>query len=214
MKMRVMSQSLRKGTRQHLRAAFRCACAGVILVLFTLAVQGGAGCRRETNPPQESETQKIPKAGHARLVFPEKVQVEDASVNRFVADVMSLCAQGDYDAFRLRWSAREEPPPRHEFTRGWDALEEIEVLALQKAAFERDKKASSNEPETIYVLLAEVRLDPQQPAARENSRRSIVLMMVREFEEWRLAKAPGPMRDWIKNQAGYTEEGEAAGEGN
>ena len=36
-----------------------------------------------------------------------------------IAEVIETCASGDYEAFRLLWSARDDPFPRDQFHRAW-----------------------------------------------------------------------------------------------
>ncbi len=56
--------------------------------------------------------------------------------------------------------------------------------------------------ETVYLVLAEVRLDADHPAAKGRPQREVVLMLVQEHGQWRIAKPPERMRDWIREQAG------------
>lgn len=132
------------------------------------------------------------------LVFPESVRTADASVNEFVTRAMSACAKGNYEAFRVLWSARETPLPRDEFEQGWNAARRIEVRALQKGLLEPDPEAGRETAETVYALLAEVALDPTLRAGKKEPLREVVLMLTREHDEWRIAKAPKPMREWVK----------------
>lgn len=57
---------------------------------------------------------------------------------------------------------------------------------------------NAEEGETVYLVLAEVSLDPQHPAAKQNPTRELALMLVRERDQWRLASPPKPLRDWIR----------------
>ena len=160
------------------------------------------GCRRA---PEEGagggsgdEAPEMKRAGV--LVFPEELHVADAAVNEFVERAMSVCGRGDYDGFRLLWSVREEPLPRDEFEEGWHAVETIRVRGLQKARLAREDAADAAEADVVYVILAEVQLDPTHRAGKREPKREVVLMLVREDDEWRLAKPPKKMRDWIKNR--------------
>jgi len=133
-------------------------------------------------------------------MFPTELYVADATVNDFVAKAMTTCAAGEYEAFRLLWSVREDPLPREEFEQGWQAVETIKVRALEKVMLAADPSAGRTEPETVYALLVEVSLDPAQKVGQTEPQRRVVLMLTREHEQWRLAQAPKPMRDWVKDK--------------
>jgi hypothetical protein len=45
--------------------------------------------------------------------------------------------------------------------------------------------------------LAQVQLDPTLPAGQREPVRDVVLMIVRENEDWRFAHAPKQVREWI-----------------
>lgn len=159
-------------------------------------------CRRS----EPEKTPLAPSSGAANskppdlLVFPDELRVADSTVNTFVTKAMTTCAAGDYEAFRLLWSVREEPLPREEFEQGWHAVQTIKVRALEKVMLDADPNAGRTEPETVYALLAEVSLDPTQKVGQKEPQRHVVLMLAREHEQWLLAQAPKPMRDWVKNK--------------
>ena len=150
--------------------------------------------------------QKGAPAGNAQkkpadlLVFPSALQTEDVSVNAFVKSAMMDCAGGDYDVFRLLWSAREDPLPRGEYEQGWQAAREIRIRALEKVMLSADPTRGRDEDETVYVILANVSLDPTHRAGHREANREVVLMLVREHDTWRLARAPKKMRTWIKER--------------
>jgi hypothetical protein len=151
------------------------------------------------NAAGASDDAPVPKPADV-LLFPEALRVADAGVNEFVTTAMAACAKGDYEAFRLLWSARESPLPRDEFEQGWNAAKKIEICALQKGLLEPEPAAGRETAETVYALLAEVTLDPTHPAGKKEPKREAVLMLTREHDQWRIARAPKPMRDWIKSR--------------
>ena len=160
-------------------------------------------CRRDE---PEKTSAAAPSSGAAiskqpdLLVFPDELRVADATVNEFVTKAMTTCAAGDYEDFRLLWSVREDPLPREEFEQGWHAVQTIKVRALEKVMLDADPNAGRTEPETVYALLTEVTLDPAQRAGQKEPQRHVVLMLAREHEQWRIAHAPKPMRDWVKKK--------------
>lgn len=178
-------------------AAFRIAAAfGLFVAMMTPA------CRREE--PESSSSSTSSNAAKSKkpdlLIFPDELRVADSTVNEFVTQAMATCAAGEYEAFRLLWSVREDPLPREEFEQGWQAVQSIKVRALERVLLAADPNAGRTEPEAVYALLTEVSLDPTQKAGQKEPQRHVVLMLAREHEQWRLARAPKPMRDWIKNK--------------
>jgi hypothetical protein len=159
-------------------------------------------CRRDE--PEKTSAASSSDAAKSKqpnlLVFPAELRVADSMVNEFVTKAMTTCGAGQYEAFRLLWSARETPLPREEFEQGWQAVQNIQVRALEKVMLDADPSAGRTEPETVYALLIEVSLDPAQKVGQKESQRLVVLMLTREHEQWRLATAPKPMREWVKKK--------------
>lgn len=171
-------------------------------LLLALLWSAAPACRESADSgvtsKASSDAAVTPKPADV-LIFPDTLRVADAGVNDFVTTAMSACAKGDYEAFRLLWSAREAPLPRDEFEQGWNAARRIEVRALQKGILEPDPTTGRETAEAVYALLAEVSLDPTLKAGKKEPKREAVLMLTREHDQWRIAKAPKPMRDWIKS---------------
>lgn len=119
-------------------------------------------------------------------------------MNQFVIEAMHTCVTGEYDAFRLLWSAREEPMARGEFDKGWKAIEEIRILALEKVRLAPKKDQISQTPELVYALYANVRLNPDLISPQQKLERDAISMIVHEQGKWRMAKAPKKMRHWLK----------------
>ncbi|RME36469.1 MAG: hypothetical protein D6788_11515 [Planctomycetota bacterium] len=161
-------------------------------------------CALACRPDAPSDTPETktnpPPAPKDVLVFPASLHADDEEVNAFVRRAMETCATGDYDRFRLLWSAREEPLPRAEYEKGWQAVQEIRILALQRVVLETKGEDDRPRRETVYALLAKVSLDPQHPAAGDRPVRDVALMLVREQNAWRLASAPRKMRQWLKDR--------------
>jgi hypothetical protein len=177
--------------------------------MFLAAVTVGAdlGCRREEEAPAGGAApDKLPAEQAGVLVFPEELKVEDDSVNEFLTRAMTVCTTGDYEAFRLLWNVREEPLARDEFEKGWQAVEEIRVRALEKVILASDEGAEPGVSRTAYVTCADVRLDAERitkhPGREIEAERQVVLMLLREHDEWGLAWAPKHVRTWIEEKVG------------
>jgi hypothetical protein len=171
-------------------------------VALTLAVApSGVGCRKETPRKADPPAQEAaPPARHDLLVFPDELLVEDTAINNFVTQAMEVCAAGDYEAFRLLWSVRDDPLPRAEFEQGWKAVETIRIRALEKVMLAPDPDSGRAEAQAVYTVYAQVELDPSLQSHGVEARREVILMMVRERDEWRLARAPNAMRTWIRER--------------
>ncbi len=138
------------------------------------------------------------------LEFPAELRVQDDAINGMVEKAMSACASGDYNLFRGLWSVREEPLSREEFEEGWKAVREIRIRALQKIRIDMgaDNDNRSAEPggEVHYVVLASVVFDPTLKATQKEPEREVVLLVIPEQGEWRVARAPKSIREWIHQQ--------------
>lgn len=160
------------------------------------AMFGGGGCR------EDAKTAEMPSpapVATAELIFPESMRAPDESVNIFVRKALTQSAGGKYEDFRALWSAKQEPISRGEFEEGWNAVHRIEVRGLKKVMLAGDQDSAA--PEPVYVLLVEVALDPARKAGQREPVREIVMMLVGEHDQWRLASAPKSMREWIKQNS-------------
>lgn len=164
-----------------------------------------AGCRQESNDAQTNPDKVQVKPAEV-LIFPEALRTADPAVNDFVTAAMTTCAKGDYEAFRLLWSARETPLPREEFDQGWNAARRIEVRGLRKGILPADREAGRENDEAVYALFAEVEFDPTLRVGQKQPVREVVLMLTLEQERWRIAKAPRAMREWIKSNVPFKDE--------
>ena len=163
-----------------------------------LLLTSAASCREDQKAPEKPSTKPTTDQVTAQLVFPESLRVADETVNIFVRTALGQCAEGNYDAFRALWSERQDPISRTEFEEGWHAVHRIEVRGLQKALLAAGQNTASSEP--VYVFLVEVALNPEAKAGKRAPLREIVLMLVQEHDQWRLANAPKSMREWIKQK--------------
>lgn len=165
-----------------------------VVVVATLLC---GACRSEKEEPSV----EVPVETKSDILeFPLALHVEDESVNAFVTKAMIDCASGDYDRFRLLWSAREEPLARGEYDRGWQAVEEIRVRALEKIILKQSADDGLEKSLPGYVILADVSLDPNHRATMEQPNRAVVLTMTREHQQWRLSSAPEDVRRWVKQR--------------
>jgi hypothetical protein len=180
------------------RRGTQCLAMVAATLVMTLA---GVGCGKDSPRKEETQSREAgPSARRDLLIFPDELRVEDTAINDFVTRAMEVCAAGDYEAFRLLWSARDTPLPRAEFEQGWKAVETIRIRALERVMLAPDPDAGRSEAQTVYTAYAQVELDPSLRSQGVETRREVILMMVREQDEWRLARAPKAMRTWIRQR--------------
>jgi hypothetical protein len=158
------------------------------LVVGALAVVLAApGCGKE-----EAEEPKLtPTPRPVGLVdFPAELRAADPSVNDFLYEAFQTCASGNYEAFRLLWSVREDPISEQEFIRGWQTDPRVSIKDL--------KKMRTPEGAIVYAVRALVEFDP---GAVPEPNRDIVFVLVKENEEWRIAGAPRSLAKTMKGDA-------------
>lgn len=169
--------------------------------VVALAISTGAiipACRRDVDEtPNANSPPAVKKKQPDLLVFPDELRIEDDSVNGFVERAMRECASGDYARFRLLWATREEPLARGDYEQGWQAVQEIRIRLLRQIELVAEEAKPA---ERAYAVAADVSLDPDHPAGVKEPNRRVVLLAVREKDEWRLATAPRPVRAWVETQ--------------
>ncbi len=163
-------------------------------ILVAAALSALCSCRERGADKPAPDAPAAP-APRDRLVFADSLRVDEDTVNQFVEDAMRTCVGGAYEPFRLLWSAQYEPVDRAHFEKHWQSIEEIEVLALVK-----DPEAGRNR----YALCADVIFNPAElppdHELRDDPRCRVVLLIVREENRWRLARASKPVREWLLEQ--------------
>lgn len=141
------------------------------------------GCKR---PDQTAPAEPAPETRDAVVDFPESLQPDDTSVTAFIRRSIDTCVTGDYNAFRLLWSARQDPFPRDAFERGWRSVQRVRILGVQK--FRRKV-----EDDIVYGVHARIELDESVP----DRHRERVLLIVQEAGQWRLARATENLHRWF-----------------
>lgn len=168
-------------------------------IVLALSVAVG-GCSRD-EPDKSAATPAGAPADMGPIEFPDRLRVEDPSVNEFILKAIQTCVSGDYEAFRLLWTARQDPLSEQEFKRGWAAVEKVRI--------ENIRPFRTPEGDIVYAARARVELDP---AEVPEPVRDIVLLLVRESEQWRLAPAPPSVREELKKFIASESDTQPAGE--
>ncbi|MCP4245916.1 MAG: hypothetical protein GY778_02600 [bacterium] len=149
------------------------------LILLPAAV---GACRRADQAPPPPPPMPDPEP--EILDFPKALHAKDSTVNAFVRRVIETCASGDYDAFRLLWSSRDDPFPRDQFHRAWQSVQRVRIVSLRPV-----RAAESGQ--LFYTVRAQVDLDP---AVRE-PRRDVAIILTSEDGHWRLTAPPDRVPD-------------------
>lgn len=139
-----------------------------------VAVAGG--CSREDSAPPPVETAPVRSVG---VAFPDSARAGDDEVNQFVRTAIESCINGEYEQFRALWSAVEEPLDREQFDRGWRTAQRISIHEIRPMR-------RPNDGGILYYVHAIVELAPEI----RKPKRDVVLLIVRENDAWRLARAP------------------------
>lgn len=192
----------------------RCAVLGIAAAIVA------TGCS-SNDDKQEATPLAVEQQAKAKdlLVFADELHTTDESINRFVARAMRVCAAGEYAPFRLLWSVREEPLPRAEYEKGWQAVQEVRIRLLEQVrlAGKKAKPATGDrspenmpqdstgqgytaEGESAYVVCAQVTLDEMKFAGAKEPVRQVVLLIVRERNDWRFLGAPKKIRTWVRDK--------------
>ncbi len=167
-------------------------------IAFFAALIGLPGCE-PGNPTGAggAPPDSVPAVARAKVVFPADLQADDATVNAMLNDAMSACVDGDYDAFRRLWSAKDDPVPRERFVNHFKTVESMIVRALE---------ADPDPQRQAYAVCVEITFDkeklPPQHELQADPRRLVVLLIVREQDQWRFAKAPKAVRTWMSEKIG------------
>lgn len=167
---------------------------GAMLVCMTWA------CEPDAPPPVIPSNEPKAVESGPELAFPDELRVTDKAVNDFLDHAMRLGASGNYDEFRLLWSARDEPLSRAEYDEGWQAVRTIRIRALERVQLASGDGPAPPTVDPVYAAYAEVELDPTQKAGKREARRKVICMLVQEHGEWRLARAPKPLREWLRTK--------------
>ena len=145
-----------------------------------LLAVAAVGCERGEQPATEAAPPPEPELLH----FPARLQAQDETVNTFIRDVIHTCASGDYDAFRMLWSVRDDPFPRDQFHRAWQSVQKVTIEAVRALRNPRDGSL-------IYAVRARVELGPD---LREPLR-DVVILLTGENNQWRLTMPPEGLSD-------------------
>lgn len=169
---------------------------------FVLYVLCLPGCEPGTDQtPEPVPVVSEPAARSTIVDFPDGLRVEDDAVNQFVKRAMEVCASGDYEQFRLLWRSQDDPLPNDEYDQGWQAVQRIQIRALRKVFLANEPDPQNPKGAAAYAVLADVSLDATHQAGQNEPLRQVVLLVVKEKGNWRLANATKEVKRWIRDRA-------------
>lgn len=113
-----------------------------------------------------------------RVTFAEGARTGNEELNNFVHDFVELCLKGDYDRFRLCWTAYSPQIGSSRFRAMWDAAEHIVITEIAPVPGKAKGKA--------YVVKASVTLNSKA----KFQHRDVEVLVLREDGKWVIAPAP------------------------
>jgi len=153
---------------------------------------GGCRCSRDAAVDDGPEINKKPiieeepEAPRPGVLFPSHLRQPDPTLNAFVEQVLTICYQGDYDAFRQLFGTSYQPTGEVEFRRVWHGVRSVEVIRIQ----------AGPQKEPHYYLLAKVQL--RAPDRRGRRERSVPVMVYKEGGQWRVGPPPQGVIDELR----------------
>jgi hypothetical protein len=157
---------------------------GFLVVLASLsialiALYLGAG----RNPNRHAgSTRHLAPGQQPDVVFAEGVTSGREDVDEFIHHFTTLCKQGDYEEYRLCWTAYAMPVSRERFNKLYGFAKRITITDIVPAP----KSDAKDKP--AYLIRARAELDPKAAVPHKD-----VDLLV-QWEENRWAVAPAPSR--------------------
>jgi hypothetical protein len=151
--------------------------AGASLSVVLAAIWVASG--RESDRPGPGGT-RLPRGTPPNVTFAPGVTSGDQQVDAFVAGFIDLCRRGDYEQYRLSWTAYGTPVSRERFESMWKFARNVVISEITPV------------PETVkamrpaYLIKGHAELDPTSKVAGK----PVELMVQREDNRWAIAPAP------------------------
>ena len=119
------------------------------------------------------------------IVWAPDAKCKNQEVNDFVAKALTVCAEGDYEEYRLLWSLDHQPTSRKRFMQLRDATEEVEVKTIRRLQFRLPDGSMKSMDTPVYVLHAFVALKEEAKQRSERLEdRDLILQVVRRNDAW------------------------------
>lgn len=122
---------------------------------------------------------EVPAAERPMVEF--NCLTDDPSMNQFIRQALTVCAEGDYDKFRQLFATSYPPPEYDSFKRIWQGVEGVFIRSVHGPY-----PGKENRP--TYYVHAHVRL--RKPDSKNRTKRDAVVAVFKELDEWRMGSAP------------------------
>lgn len=145
------------------------------VVLASIWVAQGHGTVRP-----DPNSRKTPHGTPPNVTFAPGVTSGNKDVDAFVDRFLGLCRRGDYDQYRLDWTAYGTPVSGERFTAMWKFARKVVITQIIPVP----EHVKAMHP--AYVIKASVELDPKAKIATKD----VEVMVQWEQNRWAIAPAP------------------------
>ncbi len=154
----------------------RCvACLGCILPW---------GCNRDSSKKNTTNGGRGSDSA-VEIAWAPDAKCKNQEVNDFVAKALTVCAEGDYEEYRLLWSLEHQPTNRKRFMQLRDATEQVQVKTIRRLQFRLPDGSMKGMDTPVYVLHALVALKEEAKQRSERLEdRDLILQIVRRNNAW------------------------------
>jgi hypothetical protein len=146
------------------------------VVLAAIWVASGRGTDRSEGPGGT----RLPRGTPPNVAFAAGVTSGDQQVDAFVANFIGLCRRGDYDQYRLHWTAYGTPVSGERFQSMWKFARNVVISEITPVP--QTAKAMHR----AYLIKGHVELDPTAKVTGKD----VELMVQWEDNRWAVAPAP------------------------
>ena len=142
------------------------------------------GCDRNSSKKNKANSGRGSDSAVA-IVWAPDAKCKNEEVNDFVAKALTVCAEGDYEEYRLLWSLDHQPTNRKRFMQLRDAMEQVDVKTIRRLQFRLPDGSMKDLDTPIYVLHAFVALKEEAKQRSQRLKdRDLILQIVRRNNAW------------------------------
>ncbi len=142
------------------------------------------GCNRDSSKKNSANGGRGSDSA-VTIVWAPDAKCKNKEVNDFVAKAMTVCAEGDYEEYRLLWSLDHQPTNRKRFMQLRDAMQKVDVKTIRRLQFRLPDGSMKGMDTPVYVLHAFVALKEEAKQRSERLKdRDLILQIVRRNDAW------------------------------
>ena len=151
------------------------ACLGCVLA---------CGCNRNSSKKNTANGGRGSDSA-VEIVWAPDAKCKNQDINDFVAKALTVCAEGDYEEYRLLWSLDHQPTNRKRFMQLRDATQKVDVKTIRRLQFRLPDGSMKGMDMPVYVLHAFVALKEEAKQRSERLKdRDLILQIVRRNNAW------------------------------